>query len=76
MRDDLTGIALALIGVVLFVAVIMPSDAPVTSAISGALKHVFGLGAYLVPLAFVLWGASYFLKQKRPRWAGSSSASR
>lgn len=67
MRDDLTGIALALIGVVLFVAVIMPSDAPVTSAISGALKHVFGLGAYLVPLAFVLWGASYFLKAEETK---------
>lgn len=67
MRDDLTGIALALIGVVLFVAVIMPSDAPVTSAISGALKHMFGLGAYLVPLAFVLWGASYFLKAEETK---------
>ncbi len=67
MRDDLTGIALALIGVVLFVAVIMPSDAPVTSAISGALKHVFGLGAYFVPLAFVLWGASYFLKTEETK---------
>lgn len=67
MRDDLTGIALALLGVVLFVAVIMPSDAPVTSAISGALKHVFGLGAYFVPLAFVLWGASYFLKAEETK---------
>ena len=62
MRDDLIGIVLAVIGVVLFVAVVLPSDAIVTSAISGGLKHVLGLGAYIVPFAFVIWGASYFLK--------------
>ena len=62
MRDDLIGIVLAVVGVVLLVAVVLPSDAVATSAISGALKHLFGLGAYVIPFAFVVWGASYFLK--------------
>ena len=62
MRDDILGVVLAVVGIVLFVAVILPSDAPVTSAVSQGLKLVFGLGAYIIPFAFVLWGASYFLK--------------
>lgn len=62
MREDLLGIALAVIGIALFVAVILPGDAMVTSAVSSGLKHAFGLGAYVIPFAFVFWGASYFLK--------------
>ena len=62
MRDDLIGIALALVGIVLFVAVVVPSDAPVTSAVSRGLKLTFGLGAYIIGFAFVLWGAYFFLK--------------
>ena len=69
MRDDLIGVALALVGVVLFVAVVVPSNAPATVAVASGLKHAFGLGAYLIPFAFVLWGASYFLKTTRTRFS-------
>ena len=69
MRDDLIGVALALVGVVLFVAVVVPSNAPATAAVASGLKHAFGLGAYLIPFAFVLWGASYFLKTTRTRFS-------
>lgn len=62
MRNDLIGIVLALVGIVLFVAVVLPSDAPATSAVASGLEHAFGLGAYIIPFAFVIWGASYFLK--------------
>ncbi len=62
MREDLVGIALAVFGIALFVAVIAPGDAMVTAAVSNGIKHAFGLGAYVIPFAFVFWGASYFLK--------------
>lgn len=39
MREDLIGIALAVIGIALFVAVIVPGNAMLTVAISDALKH-------------------------------------
>ena len=62
MREDLIGIALAVIGIALFVAVIMPGNAPVSVAISDGLKLALGLGAYIIPFALVFWGASFFLK--------------
>lgn len=62
MRDDLIGICLAAIGIVLFVAVVMPGDAFLSSRISWCLRHAFGIGAFIVPFAFVIWGAAYFLK--------------
>ena len=62
MREDLIGIALAVIGIALFVAVIIPADAMLTAAISDGLKHVLGLGAYVVPFVLVLWGATFFFK--------------
>ena len=61
-REDLIGIALAVIGIALFVSVIIPGDAMVTAAVSNGLKHALGLGAYIIPFAFVFWGATYFLK--------------
>lgn len=62
MREDLIGIALAVIGIALFVAVIIPADAMLTVAISDGLKHVLGLGAYVVPFVLVFWGATFFFK--------------
>ncbi len=62
VREDLIGIALAVVGIALFVSVIIPGNAMVTAAVSNALKHALGLGAYILPFAFVFWGASYFLK--------------
>lgn len=62
MREDLIGIALAVIGIALFVAVIVPGNAMLTVAISDALKHVLGLGAYVVPFVLVFWGATFFFK--------------
>lgn len=62
MREDLIGIALAVIGIALFVAVVVPADAMLTVVISDGLKHVLGLGAYVVPFVLVFWGATFFFK--------------
>ncbi|MGI6032340.1 MAG: DNA translocase FtsK 4TM domain-containing protein [Coriobacteriales bacterium] len=62
MRDDLIGLALVVIGIVLFVAVVVPSDGIASHAIGDALRLAFGLGAYIVPFAFIIWGITYFVK--------------
>lgn len=62
MREDLIGIALAVVGIALFVAVIIPADAMLTVAISDALKYSLGLCAYVVPFVLVFWGATFFFK--------------
>ena len=66
-RADLVGLALAVFGVVLFVAVVAPGDAPVSAAISAGLHRGLGLGAYIFPFAFVGWGAFFFLKPSGTR---------
>ena len=67
LRDDLTGLALVVVGIVLFVAVVAPADAPVTAAISSGLHLGLGLGAYLFPVAFLAWGLFFFMKTAETR---------
>lgn len=62
MREDLIGIGLAVIGIALFVAVIVPSDALLSVAISTGLRYSLGLGAFVVPFVLVFWGATFFFK--------------
>ncbi len=67
MRDDLIGIGLVLAGVVLFIMVVMPGDAFLSKAIETGLRHIFGVGAFVIPFAFVAWGVSYFVKPEDAR---------
>ncbi len=67
LRGDLTGIALVVVGIVLFVAVVAPADAPATAAISSGLHLGLGLGAYLFPVAFFAWGLFFFFKTAETR---------
>lgn len=67
MRDDLIGIGLVLIGIVLFMMVVMPGDAFLSKAIETGLRHGFGIGAFVIPFAFVAWGVSYFVKPEDAR---------
>ena len=46
-RRDITGVAFAVLAVVLFVAAVLPTNAVVTSFVSTALHLSLGLGAYL-----------------------------
>ncbi|MGN0037714.1 MAG: DNA translocase FtsK 4TM domain-containing protein [Coriobacteriales bacterium] len=62
MRDDLIGIGLVLVGILLFLMVVIPQQAFVSAGIAGMLRHVFGIGAFVLPFAFVAWGISFFLK--------------
>ncbi|MCQ2752370.1 MAG: DNA translocase FtsK [Coriobacteriales bacterium] len=62
LLDDILGICLIAVGIILFVAVLLPANAPVTSAISFGLKMAFGLGAYFLPFAFVVWGIVHFVR--------------
>ncbi len=66
-RRDITGLAFIVLGVVLFVAAILRSDAVVTSLISQALHLSLGIGAYLLPIMFVVIGVSMFVRFERER---------
>ncbi len=62
MRDDLIGLGLVILGIAMFIMVVMPGTAIVSRAVEGALRAGFGLGAFVLPFAFIAWGLTFFLK--------------
>ena len=47
LRDDLVGIGLVLLGILLFIMVVLPQDAFVAAGIASILRLVFGAGAFV-----------------------------
>ncbi len=66
VQRDIVGVALAVVSVAMFVSVVVPSGAVVTSAVGHALKVSFGTGAVLVPIALFLFSTTFFLGDKGP----------
>lgn len=66
-RRDITGVAFAVLAVVLFVAAVLPTNAVVTSFVSTALHLTLGLGAYLLPFLLLVIGASFLARFDRER---------
>ncbi len=66
-KRDVTGVCLSVLGIVLFVAAVVPTDALLTSAASQALHLSFGLGAYVLPFLLVAVGASCLVRLDRER---------
>ncbi len=64
-KRDITGVVVALLGIVLFVAAVIPTDAVVTSFVSQALHLCLGLGAYLLPFFLVAIGAACLVRVEK-----------
>ena len=65
-RNDILGVAVIVVAVALWFALVSPSVAPVTSAIHTALVLGFGVGAPLVPVALLLFGLTFFVGSDIP----------
>lgn len=63
---DITGIVLAVVAVVSFIAVVSPSSAPVSHAIANFYHLGFGLGAYVLPFVILIIAALLFLRDRAP----------
>lgn len=63
---EIAAVALAVASVISFIAVVSNSSEPVSGAISGFFHLGFGLGAYVIPLAMLLFAASLFLRDRSP----------
>ena len=66
VERDILGVVLAAVAVAMFVSVVMPSGAVVTSAVGHALKVSFGAGAVLVPVALFLFSMTFFMGEDGP----------
>ena len=63
---DIAGVALAVVAVASFIAVVTPVDAPVAKAVAGFYHLGFGLGGYVLPLWLLALAASLFLRERTP----------
>ena len=59
---DIAGVVLAVVAVASFIAVVTPSSAPLTHAVSQLYHLGFGLGAYLIPLVMLAAAVLLFLR--------------
>lgn len=66
-KRDVTGVCVSVLGIVLFVAAVVPTDALLTSVASQALHLSFGIGAYILPFFLVAVGASCLVRFDRER---------
>ena len=66
VERDILGVVLAAVAIAMFVSVVMPSGAVVTSAVGHALKVSFGAGAVLVPVALFLFSTTFFMGEDGP----------
>lgn len=63
---EIAAVVLAVISVISFIAVVSNSSEPVSGAISGFFHLGFGMGAYVIPLAMLMFAASLFLRDRSP----------
>ena len=63
---DIAGVVLAVLSIAMFVSVVAPSGAVVTSAVGYALTMCFGAGAVLVPVALFLFSTTFFVGEDGP----------
>jgi S-DNA-T family DNA segregation ATPase FtsK/SpoIIIE len=61
-KREILGVALALSGIALLIAVLSGSTGIVSDAIAQGLHIAFGIGAYVLPVFLVLWGVSFFVR--------------
>ena len=63
----LAGIACIVIAAILLVIISLPNDAVVAAALSTALKRLLGIGSVMLPIALVVVGITYLVREKTGR---------
>ncbi|WP_028264223.1 FtsK/SpoIIIE family DNA translocase [Atopobium fossor] len=64
--NDILGVLIAVIALALALALLSPSNAPVTHLTGQVLIQGFGAGALLVPIALFLYALTYFMSSDGP----------
>ena len=61
-RRDIIGVTLCVLAIGVLIAVMSESSGMAAEAGAGALKLLFGIGAYVIPVFLLLWGVSFFVR--------------
>lgn len=64
--NDILGVAVVVVAVVMFLSLVVPTSAPVTRALGELLTLLFGVGAFLCPLALVVFSTTFFVEHEEP----------
>lgn len=62
LQNDIIGVVLAVVAIALFLSIIVPSNAVITSAMGHGLKLCFGTGALLFPIAVFVFAMTFFMR--------------
>ena len=62
IKHELIGIIIAVLAIALFIAVVAPGTAILSSLTSDAFRLIFGLGAFILPFLLLIWAASFFVE--------------
>ncbi|MBE0477228.1 MAG: DNA translocase FtsK 4TM domain-containing protein [Coriobacteriia bacterium] len=61
-RRDIYGIALCALAIALMIAVLAEDTGVAARAVANVVRLLFGIGAYAIPVAVLLWGVSFFVR--------------
>ena len=61
VANEIWGIVIGAIALALVIALVSGERAPLASFVAAALKLGFGFGAYFVPVAALVWAATFFV---------------
>ncbi|GHT79427.1 hypothetical protein FACS1894104_4110 [Actinomycetota bacterium] len=64
VKNDLAGVVIGILAIVLLVIVLVPADAVGARVLGDILRLGFGLGAVLLPFLLLGWSATFFIKQR------------
>ncbi len=65
-QNDILGVVLAVVAVAMFVSLVAPTSAIVTSMVGHALSLLFGTGAILAPIALFIFACTFFMDEDGP----------
>jgi S-DNA-T family DNA segregation ATPase FtsK/SpoIIIE len=65
-QNDILGVVLAVVAVAMFVSLVAPTSAIVTSMVGHALTLLFGTGAILAPIALFIFACTFFMDEDGP----------
>lgn len=72
-KRSIIGVAIILLALVALAAVVVPSNALVTSLVATGLSYIFGVGRYILPVFLVIVGLTFLIRSEREHVSGRAA---
>jgi S-DNA-T family DNA segregation ATPase FtsK/SpoIIIE len=64
VKNDIVGLLISFIGIILLVIVILPGEAIASRLLNDAVRLLVGLGAFVLPFMLMAWGVTFFVRRR------------